>query len=34
VRSKVYMMVTVVNSVLRDMVLCNLYENAASVFRV
>jgi len=34
VRSEVYMMVTVVNSVLRDMVLCNLEENAASVLRV
>jgi hypothetical protein len=31
VKSEVYMMVTVVNSVLRDMVLCNSDENAASV---
>jgi len=34
VKSEVYMIVTVVNSVIRDMLLCNLDENAASVFRV
>jgi len=30
VRSEVYMMVTVVNSVIRDMLLCNLDEYATS----